>query len=151
MYCQEEFENIGISFSPVQANISYNRHKYTLRGIHYQVSPFEEAKLISCVKGVIYDVLIDIRPGSATFNQWTGVELSSANKKMIYIPEGFAHGFLTLEEETEVYYLMSEFYKPGAGRGIRWNDPFYNIKWPAEPKVISDKDKRWPVLKDGYS
>lgn len=147
MYCEEEFRKSGISFSPVQGNVSFNQHKYTLRGMHYQEPPFEEAKLVRCTRGAIYDVIIDIRPESPTANEWVGVELTAENRKMIFIPKGFAHGFLTLEEETEVNYLMSEFYKPGAGRGIRWDDPAFNIDWPAEVAVISEKDKNWPPYK----
>lgn len=144
MYCEDEFKNRGISFTPVQANVSFNQHKNTLRGMHYQVPPFEEAKLVWCTRGAIYDVIIDIRPESPTANEWIGVELSAENKRMIYIPTGFAHGFLTLEDETEVSYLMSEFYKPGAGKGIKWDDAAFNIDWPAEVAVISEKDKKWP-------
>lgn len=147
-YCRKEFEEIGIDFTPVQANISYNRSKHTLRGMHYQVSPFEEAKLVFCVKGAIFDVIIDIRQGSPTVLEWIGVELNHDNKKMIFVPEGFAHGFLTLDDETEVFYLMSEFYSPGSGRGIRWNDPAFNIHWPEEIAVISEKDKNWPDYKN---
>ncbi len=144
-YCENEFKNSGISFSPVQTNLSFNQHKHTLRGMHHQAPPFEEAKLVQCIRGAIYDVIIDIRPESPTVNEWVGVELSDENRKMIFIPKGFAHGFLTLEDETEVSYLMSEFYKPGADRGIRWNDPAFNIDWPAEVAVISEKDKNWPL------
>ncbi|MDR8390229.1 dTDP-4-dehydrorhamnose 3,5-epimerase [Aliifodinibius sp. S!AR15-10] len=143
-YCENEFENVGISFTPVQANVSYNRHKHTLRGIHFQKSPYEEAKLVNCLKGAIYDVIIDLRPSSPTFNEWIGIELDSKNRKMLYVPKGFAHGFLTLKDETEVSYLMSDFYVPGSGRGIRWDDPYYNIKWPVKAKIISDNDKNWP-------
>lgn len=147
-FCENEFSNAGIPFKPVQANISYNQHKHTLRGMHYQASPDEEAKLVNCVRGAIYDVIIDIRVGSPTFNKWLGIELSAENKKMLYIPEGFAHGFITLADDTEVNYLMSEFYKPGSGRGLRWDDPAFNIEWPAEISVISEKDKQWPPYKN---
>ena len=146
-YCQNEFAEQGINFKPVQANISYNRLKHTLRGMHFQKSPHVEAKLVNCIWGAVYDVIIDIREESPTFNQWISVELSGKNKKMIYVPEGFAHGFMTLEDETAVNYLMSEFYKPGVSRGIQWDDPFYNIEWPAEAEVISDKDKNWHYKK----
>jgi len=146
-YCENEFEERGIPFTPVQANISYNRHKHTLRGMHCQAAPYEEAKLVSCIKGAIYDVIIDLRPDSPTFNEWTGIELSAENRLMLFVPKGFAHGFLTLKENTEVSYLMSEFYKPGAGRGIRWDDSSFNIDWPAPIAVISDKDKAWPAYK----
>ena len=147
-YCENEFKKHGISFTPVQANISYNKYKHTLRGMHYQEPPHAEAKLIRCVRGSIYDVIIDIREGSPTMNKWFGVEISAENKKMLFIPKGFAHGFLTLEEKTEVSYLMSEFYKPGFGRGIKWDSAFYNIKWPSEATVVSEKDKNWPARKE---
>lgn len=147
-YCREEFRDSGISFVPVQANISYNHQKHTLRGMHYQAAPYEEAKLVSCVKGAIYDVIIDLREDSLTFREWFGIELNAINRKMLYIPKGFAHGFLTLEGDTEVSYLMSEFYKPGAGMGIRWDDPYYNIQWPVKAEVISEKDKNWPYVKE---
>lgn len=143
-YCAQEFEHAGIPFVPVQANVSYSRVKGTLRGMHYQAHPHEEAKLVRCIKGSIYDVIIDLRPDSDTQDQWIGVTLSAENKKMLYVPEGFAHGFLTLEEDTEVSYLMSAFYHPNAGKGIRWDDPAFNIDWPAEINVTSEKDKEWP-------
>jgi len=143
-FCQNEFEEVGIDFHPVQRNLSYNRFRHTLRGMHFQKSPNEEAKLVSCAKGSIYDVIIDIRKESPSQNNWIGVKLSSENRKMIYVPKGFAHGFLTLEDDTEVSYLMSDFYKPGVGSGIRWDDPYFNIDWPAKVSVISDKDKNWP-------
>lgn len=145
-YCKNEFGENGISFTPVQANISYNRLNHTLRGMHYQVSPYEEAKLVSCVNGGIYDVIIDMRPDSPTCDQWIGVELTAENHRMLYIPEGFAHGFITLKRETQVIYMMSEFYTPGSGAGLKWNDPYYNIIWPEKPEVISEKDKNWPFI-----
>lgn len=147
-YCKDEFKENGISFTPVQANISYSKHKHTLRGMHYQIAPFEEAKLVGCIRGSIYDVIIDIREGSPTMNKWLGIEISEENKKMLFVPKGFAHGFLTLEDKTEASYLMSEFYKPGFDRGIRWDDSFYNIEWPAEAKILSEKDRNWPSVKE---
>jgi len=149
-FCQKEFALHGINMNIVQCNISYNKKKGTLRGMHYQGSPYEEAKLVSCVGGSIYDVMIDLRPDSATYCQWIAVELTAyclpltACYRMLYIPKGFAHGFLTLEDNTEVFYQMSEFYAPGYGRGIRWNDPLFGIAWPGEVKVISDQDKSYP-------
>jgi dTDP-4-dehydrorhamnose 3,5-epimerase len=145
-YCEKEFLNHGISFNPVQANLSYNKNSNTLRGMHYQESPYEEAKLVRCVRGAIFDVIVDLRNGSSTKNKWVGVELNQENRKSLYVPKGFAHGFLTLEPNTEVCYLMSDFYVPGKGRGIRWDDPFYDIQWPSQVCVISDKDKAWPLL-----
>lgn len=146
-YCQNEFRSAGIPFTPVQANISFNRHKHTLRGMHYQEAPDEEAKLVYCTRGSIYDVIIDLRPDSSSYMQWVGIDLTRNNRRMLYVPEGYAHGFLTLEDETEVSYMMSEFYKPGSGQGIHWNDPAFNIDWPAEAEVISEKDKSWPCRK----
>jgi len=143
-YCEHEFERAGIPFVPVQANISYSRTKGTLRGMHYQAYPHEEAKLVRCIKGSIYDVIIDLRPDSDTKDQWIGVTLSADNKKMLYVPEGFAHGFLTLEDDTEVSYLMSAFYESDAGLGICWDDPAFNIDWPVEINVTSEKDSKWP-------
>ncbi len=145
-YCRQEFEQYGIDFTIVQSNISYNKTRGTLRGIHMQDTPHTEAKLVQCISGSLFDVIIDMRPGSATYLQWTSVELSANNCRMLYIPEGFAHGFLTLEEETRVSYQISSFYAPGAEKAIRWNDPFFNIPWPVAPQVMSDKDKTHPLF-----
>ena len=138
---EKEFEAHGLNPRVVQCNISFNKKKGTLRGMHYQVAPYEEAKLVSCVRGVIYDVIIDLRPNSPTCSQWLAAELSSENNNMIYIPEGFAHGFQTLKDDTVVFYQMSEFYHPECARGVRWDDPVFAVKWPIEPTIISDKDK----------
>jgi dTDP-4-dehydrorhamnose 3,5-epimerase len=143
-FCEKEFKEAGQPFRAVQANLSYNKSRFTLRGMHYQVSPHEEAKIVRCIRGAVYDVIIDLRKKSPTADQWMGVELSAENRKSLYVPKGFAHGFLTLREHTEVHYLMSEFYMPGVGRGIRWDDPFYNIEWPNEAGIISEKDQNWP-------
>ncbi len=143
-WCRNEMEQHGIKGVIVQANTSFSYKKGTLRGIHYQVSPYEEAKIIRCVRGAVYDVIIDLRTGSSTFKKWIGTELTSNNYKMLYVPEGFAHGFLTLTDNVEVYYNVTSFYSPGAERGIRWNDPYFNIKWPFEPVVISVKDRGHP-------
>ena len=142
-WCRKEFEQHGLNPNVVQCNISFNQIKGTLRGMHYQASPFEEAKLVCCTMGAIYDVIIDLRPDSKTFIQWIAVELSFENRKMIFIPEGFAHGFQTLENDTEVFYQMSEFYAPEYARGVRWNDPKFNIKWPDDIRIISAKDKNF--------
>jgi dTDP-4-dehydrorhamnose 3,5-epimerase len=115
-----------------------------MRGMHYQVDPYAEAKVVRCTKGAIYDVVIDLRAQSPTFKEWIGVTLTAANHKMIYVPEGFAHGFLTLEDDTEVFYQMSEFYHAGSARGVRWNDPSFQIAWPAQPGVISERDATYP-------
>ena len=147
-FCMDEFSEQGIKFEVAQANTSYNRFAKTLRGMHYQKDPHGEAKLVRCTRGAIYDAIIDVRPGSSTYMQWIGVELSDQNYRMLYVPEGFAHGFITLEDETEVSYQVSEFYTPGAEKGIRWNDPSFNVEWPAEPNIISEKDKAWPDFKE---
>ena len=146
-FCTREFNTYGINSKFVQCNISFNISKGTLRGMHYQSKPHEEAKLVRCTMGAIYDVVIDLRPESNTFREWVSIELTSENRKMVYIPEGFAHGFLTLEDNTEVFYQMSEFYAPESSRGVRWNDPAFNILWPADVNVISEKDKTYPDFK----
>lgn len=142
-YCKNEFSEHNISFPIAQANVSYNKVKGTLRGMHYQEDPYGEAKLVRCTRGAIYDAIIDMRPNSATYKRWTGVELTEDNYRMLYVPEGFAHGFITLEGQTEVTYQVSEFYTPGAERGVRWDDPEFNIDWPAKVQVISEKDSSW--------
>lgn len=148
-FCRKEFENQGIEFSVVQSNISFNYYKKTLRGMHYQSKPYSEKKLIRCTRGRIFDVIIDVRPDSSTYMNWVGVELTEKNYRMLYVPKGFAHGFITLEDNTEVTYQMSEFYNPKAGQGIRWDDTAFKIEWPVKPKIISDKDQSWPDFLDG--
>ncbi len=142
-WCKNEFEEHGLNSNLVQCNISYNKKKGTLRGMHYQVEPYEEAKLVRCTKGSIYDVIIDLRENSYTFLEWVSIELSSDNMKMLYIPEGFAHGFQTLQDDTEVFYQMSEFFHSECARGIRWDDKKFNIIWPIDKTIISDKDKSY--------
>ena len=144
VWCEKEFEARGLSFQPVQANIAFNVKKGTLRGMHYQVAPYEEAKLIRCIRGALYDVIVDLRPESSTYKQWIGVELTAKSHTMLYVPEGFAHGYQTLEDNTEGFYQVSQFYHPEAERGLRYDDPSFGIKWPMYVQVISDKDKRWP-------
>jgi len=143
-WCRREFEQHGLNPTVVQCNISFNERKGTLRGMHYQAEPHGEAKLVRCTQGRVYDVAVDLRTGSPTYKQWAGVELSAGERKMLYIPVGCAHGFLTLEDKTEVFYQMSEFYEPGAGRGVRWDDPAFGISWPAGMAVISDRDRTYP-------
>jgi len=143
-WCQREFEAHGLNPRLVQCNISFNRKKGTLRGMHYQVEPHAEAKLVRCTMGAIYDVIIDLRPESLTFRQWMAVELTAENRKMLYISEGLAHGFQTLEDKTEVFYQMSEFYHPECARGVRWNDPAFGIEWPADERIISVRDQQYP-------
>lgn len=143
-WCQREFEERGLDSTLVQCNISFNSQSGTLRGMHYQIPPHGETKLVRCTQGAIYDVIIDMRPPSPTFSQWIGVELTAKNRRMLYIPEGFAHGFQTLVDQTEVFYQMSEFYHPESARGVRWNDPAFAIKWPtANSLIISDKDSSY--------
>jgi dTDP-4-dehydrorhamnose 3,5-epimerase len=143
-FCRREFESHGLNHNVVQCNISYSKTKGTLRGMHYQKATFEEAKLIRCTKGAIYDVIIDLRPTSSTYTQWITEELTEDNYRMLYVPEGFAHGFLTLSDDAEVFYQMSEFHMPEYAGGIRWNDPSFNISWPIDVAVISEKDKTLP-------
>jgi len=139
-FCHEEFKKLGLNFDIAQCNISYSKKKGTLRGMHYQKAPHEEAKLVRCISGAIYDVIIDLRAGSPTYCQWIAFELSAGNYKALYIPEGFAHGFQTLEDDTVVSYHMSEYYHPECALGIRWDDSALNIKWPSDKKIISKKD-----------
>ncbi len=143
-FCRKEMEEHGLNPEIVQANTSLSHKKGSFRGMHFQVAPYEETKLIRCVRGAIYDVIIDLRPDSLTFKKWIGAELSADNYKMLYIPGGFAHGFLTLTDNVEVYYNVSAFYTPGAERGIRWNDEAFGIKWPFIPVIMSEKDRKQP-------
>ncbi len=144
-FCQEEFTAHGLNPRVVQCNISFNKNKGTLRGMHYQVVPYDEAKLVRCTRGAIYDVIIDLRPESSTFKQWIAVELTAENRRMLHVREGFAHGFQTLEDNTEVFYQMSEFYHPEYAWGVRWNDPVFGIEWPpVEQRIISPKDQEYP-------
>lgn len=143
-FCQHEFEEHGLNPDLVQCNISFNRKKATLRGMHYQVPPHSEVKLVRCTSGAICDVLIDLRPESSTFKQWFAAELSEDNHQLLYIPEGFAHGYQTLEDSTEVFYQVSAFYEPKSERGIRWNDPAFRIEWPFPVSIISKKDSSHP-------
>jgi dTDP-4-dehydrorhamnose 3,5-epimerase len=143
-YCSKELEAQGLASRVVQSNVSFNFKKATLRGMHYQVTPYEETKLVRCTRGAIYDVIIDLRPQSKTFQKWFGIELTEDNYRMLYVPEGFAHGFETLADRSEVVYHVSEFYTPNAEQGIRYNEPAFGIRWPLEVEVISEKDKNWP-------
>ena len=140
-FCEAEFARVGINFHPVQSNISYNKKAYTLRGMHFHAPPYEETKLVRCSAGKIFDVAVDIRVGSPSFKKWVGFELSRKNGRALLIPAGCAHGFLTFEDDSEVFYQMSPVYTPGHDRGFRWNDPAIGINWPGEPKVISKKDR----------
>jgi len=140
-WCRREAEVHGLRPDWMQCNISFNEKRGTLRGMHWQAAPCEEIKLVRCSRGTIYDVVIDLRRDSATFMQWIGVELSAENYRMLYVPKGFAHGFLTLEDRSEVFYQMSEFYVPERALGVRWDDPAFAIEWPIDATVITEKDR----------
>jgi dTDP-4-dehydrorhamnose 3,5-epimerase len=143
-WCQKELASRGLESHLAQCSISYNPKKGTLRGMHFQTAPREEVKIVRCTRGEIYDVIIDLRPGSYTFKKWFGVILSEEKRNMIYIPKGFAHGFLTLSDQVEIFYQMSEFYSPDHARGVRWNDPAFDIRWPVAVQLISDRDNHYP-------
>lgn len=145
-FCKNEFENVGLNTGIVQINNSLSADKGTLRGMHYQLAPKAEDKVVRCIRGSLFDVIIDLRENSATFKQWFGIELSAENRKMLYVPKGFAHGFITLEDKTEVFYLVTEFYCPQYERGLRYDDPTFCMQWPIEPVVISEKDKNHPIF-----
>ena len=143
-WCQKEFAQHGLMDKLVQCNISYNKVGRTLRGMHFQTKPYQETKLVRCTAGAIHDIIIDIRPESPTYKQWLGVNLSAENRTMLYVPEGFAHGYMTLVDATEVFYQVTSFYTPGAECGIRWNDPLFDIVWPfSENLIVSEKDSSW--------
>lgn len=144
-WCRREFSEHGLSTDIAQANMSFNKRKGTLRGMHFQAPPHAEAKLVRCTRGAIYDVIVDLRSDSPTHSRWVGVELTAENRRMLYVPEGFAHGFQTLQDDTEIFYLVSEFYAPEAEGGVRWDDAAFGIEWPlGAPTEISDKDRAWP-------
>ncbi|MEK3789565.1 dTDP-4-dehydrorhamnose 3,5-epimerase [Paenibacillus sp. FSL K6-1230] len=144
-WCAKEFGELGLTTNFVQSNISYNRYKGILRGMHYQEAPYEEAKLVRCVIGSIYDVIVDLRPDSPTYKKWIYIELSQNNRYSLYIPKGFAHGFQTLQDHTEILYQMSEFYHSQSGRGILWNDPQFGIQWPIKNPLLSKKDQNYSL------
>lgn len=146
LFCKKEFASHGLETSIVQANNSFSSETGTLRGLHYQLPPKEESKLVRCISGSFYDVIVDLRPNSPTFKSSFGAILSAQNRLMMYVPKGFAHGFLTLEPNSEILYLVSEFYSQELERGIRWNDPSFNIQWPITPKVISERDRNHPLF-----
>jgi dTDP-4-dehydrorhamnose 3,5-epimerase len=145
-WCAEEFAAHGIHFVPVQANLGSGIRAGTVRGLHYQVEPHAEAKLMRCVRGAVFDVLVDLRPGSATWGRWVGVELSAANGRMLYVPPLCAHGYQTLAPESDIYYLTSAVYAPGAVRGFKYDDPTLAIRWPLPPTAVSEQDAAWPTL-----
>lgn len=147
-WCQREFVEHGLSVEFSQCNVSFNIRCGTLRGMHYQIEPHPEIKLVRCTAGAIYDVIVDLRPASPTFKQWVAVELTARNQRALYIPAGMAHGFQTIEDESEVFYQMSEFYYPDLARGVRWDDPVFGIVWPIKGKIISKRDQALPFFEN---
>ncbi len=143
-FCSREFSEIGLEPQFVQINHSFTRRKGTLRGMHYQLPPFAEVKVVRCIRGALYDVIIDLRPDSLSFGQWFGADLTADNRRIIYVPRGFAHGFLTTDDNTEALYLCGAFYSPEHERGLRFDDPRFKISWPFTPVEISEKDQDWP-------
>ena len=146
-WCRKEFEAHGLNLQQVQVNVGFSVKKGTLRGMHYQTVPFREVKVVRCTMGAVYDVIVDLRTDSPTHKQWIGAELDSGNHRMIYIPEGFAHGYQTLADNTEIYYQTSQFYAPEYARGSRYDDPAFGIEWPIPVTIISDADRSWPDYK----
>lgn len=142
-WCSRDFEERGLNPRLAQCNVSFNHRKGTLRGLHWQRGPHAECKLVRCTRGAIFDVVVDLRKESATFQQWFGVELTAGNRRMLYIPEAVAHGFMTLNNDSEVFYQMSAVHVPGSAAGVRWNDPAFGIAWPATPEVISERDRNY--------
>lgn len=145
-WCAREFSEHAVVFTPVQANMGFSLRKGTLRGMHFQTRPAAEAKLVRCTSGAIFDVALDLRPDSPTFRQWFGTELSAANGRMLYLPEGCAHGYQTLHDDTEMFYMSSEFYTPAAVSGVRFDDPAFSIEWPLPACVVSAQDRGWPLM-----
>lgn len=150
-YCEEEFKKHNLNTNWVQMNNSFSKHKGTLRGLHFQNPPHAEVKMIRCFRGAIWDVMVDIRKNSKTYGQWFGTELSAENRNMLYIPEGFAHGFISLTDDSEILYMVSSQYAGHAEGTLRWNDPFHQIEWPIDPTIISEKDQKAKDWDDSYS
>jgi dTDP-4-dehydrorhamnose 3,5-epimerase len=146
-WCAREFAEHGIDFVPLQANMGLSLRKGTLRGMHFQEPPALEAKLVRCTRGRMFDVVLDLRSGSSSHGKWFGAELSAENGRMLYVPEGCAHGYQTLEDDTEMYYMASQFYTPSAARGARFDDPVFGIEWPLEAVAVSEQDRNWPLVK----
>lgn len=146
IWCRNEFREHGLDDRLVQCNTSWNRKAHTLRGMHYQLPPAAETKMVKCIRGAIFDVIVDLRPDSPTFLRWYGAELRAQTGRMLYIPMGFAHGFMTLTDDTEILYFMSDFFAPELARGLRWNDSRLDIRWPQAPAVISDRDAHYADL-----
>lgn len=146
-WSRSEFEIHGLNPRIEECSVSFNRRRGTLRGMHYQAAPYEEAKLVRCTMGAVYDVIIDLRPSSPTFVRWEAVDLAAHTRRMLYVPEGFAHGFLTLEDDTEVFYQISAAYSSESGRGVRWDDPAFSVAWPEPISVVSERDASYPDFK----
>jgi dTDP-4-dehydrorhamnose 3,5-epimerase len=149
VWCARELEAHRLDARMAQCSLSSNTHAGTLRGMHYSVAPHAEAKVVRCVRGAIYDVLVDVRPGSPTFRAWVAEELTADNGLAFYVPEGVAHGFLTLADQSDVLYQMSEFFDPSCARGVRWNDPAFGVRWPSEPRIMADRDRHYPDFAAG--
>jgi dTDP-4-dehydrorhamnose 3,5-epimerase len=146
VFCEREMADHGLATRFVQHSRSQSLRKGTLRGLHFQEQPYSEVKLVSCVRGTIFDVVVDLRPGSPTWHRWLSFELTPESMKQVYIPAGFAHGFQTLTDGVEISYMISQFYTPGASTGVRYDDPCFSIDWPLSPTVISEKDRTWPLV-----
>lgn len=145
-WCAEEFAAHGLSPRLIQCSVSYNKKKGTLRGMHFQIAPYEEVKLVRCTRGSIFDVIIDLRPTSSTYKKHFSVVLSETNRHLLYVPEGMAHGFQTMEDDTEVFYQMSQVYHPESARGVRWDDPIFAVQWPPADRIISDRDRAYAAF-----
>ncbi|TWT87506.1 dTDP-4-dehydrorhamnose 3,5-epimerase [Pseudobythopirellula maris] len=150
VFCENEFGELDLAQNFLQVNNSLTTDRGALRGMHYQLAPHAETKVVRCIKGSLWDCIIDLRFDSPTFGEWYGIELSAENRRMLYVPKGFAHGFITLEPSTEALYFVDEFYAPQAERGVRYNDPRFGIEWPIEPVVLSEKDASWPDFDEAY-
>jgi dTDP-4-dehydrorhamnose 3,5-epimerase len=145
-WCAQEFAEHGLNFLPVQANMGFSLRKGTVRGMHFQQEPAPEAKLIRCTRGAMFDVVIDLRQESPSYGKWYGTKLTAENGCMLFVPEGCAHGYQTLEDCTEMYYMASQFYTPEAASGVRFDDPAFGIQWPLEPTAVSEQDRNWPLM-----
>jgi dTDP-4-dehydrorhamnose 3,5-epimerase len=150
VFCEQEFAGRGLVTHFVQVNNSLSAERGTLRGLHYQLPPRSETKLVRCVRGALWDVILDLRPASPAFGQWFGVELTAENRRMLYVPKGCAHAFMTLADQTETFYFADEFYAPVLERGVRWDDPRFAVRWPLEPQVLSEKDRAWRDFDPAY-
>jgi len=148
-WCQQEFEAQGLTARVAQVNVSGNTHKGTVRGLHYQIAPHQEAKVVCCTRGAVYDVAVDLRPESATYSRWVAVELTAGNRRLFYVPEGCAHGYQTLTDDAELLYLMSQFYFPELSYGVRYDDPTFGVEWPLAVTTISNADQSWPDYQAG--